>query len=210
MAGLNAFNKNVERYEQWFVENPFAYISELHAVRDLLPADRNGLEIGVGTGRFAGPLGIAKGVEPSRSMTELARKKGIEVFHGVAEHLPFRDGEFDFALMVTTVCFLDDMGMAFEEVHRVVKPGGSFVVGFVDRASPLGKAYQARKDENAFYKDATFYSVGEIVSALQQAGFRSFSYRQTIFHPLAELTAVEPVEEGHGKGSFVAVSGVKK
>lgn len=209
MAGIDAFNKNVNRYEQWFVENPFAYISELHAVRALLPANGSGVEIGVGTGRFAGPLGITKGLEPSRSMAELARKKGLEVFAGVAEHLPFRDEEFDFALMVMTVCFLDDMDMAFAEVRRVVKPGGSFVIGFVDRTSPLGKAYQARKDETAFYKDAAFYSVDEILTSLEKAGFRNFSCRQTIFHPLSELSMVEPVEEGRGKGSFVVICGMR-
>src|SRR5512138_1468145 len=65
VSGINSFNNNVERYEAWFTENPFAYVSELHAVRALLPQG-SGLEIGVGTGRFAAPLGIRKGIEPSR------------------------------------------------------------------------------------------------------------------------------------------------
>ena len=101
----------------------------------------NGIEIGVGTGRFAAPLGVKRGIEPSRPMAELARKKGVEVTSGVAEKLPFGDGEFDFALMVTTVCFLDDMDLAFHEVHRVLRPGGPFLIGFIDRESPLGREY---------------------------------------------------------------------
>ena len=210
MPGVNAFDKNVDRYEQWFVDNPLAYVSELHALRELLPTSGIGIEIGVGTGRFAAPLEIKKGVEPSRSMAEIARKRGIEVIHGVAEHLPFMDGEFDCALMVTTVCFLDDMDMAFQEVRRVLKPGGLFVIGFVDRESPLGTAYQDRKDKSAFYRDATFYSAEDIVSHLQKAGFGEFAFRQTLFRPLAELSGVEPVKEGHGEGSFVVVRGEKK
>jgi SAM-dependent methyltransferase len=210
MSGVSAFDRNVDHYEQWFVDNPLAYVSELRAVRELLPAGGMGIEIGIGTGRFAAPLEIRKGVEPSRAMAELARKKGIEVVPGVAERLPFRDGEFDFCLMVTTVCFLDDMDLAFQEVRRVLKPRGSFVIGFVDRNSPLGKEYQARKDKSAFYKEATFYSVAEIVVHLEKAGFGGFEFRQTLFRPLSEMAEVEPVREGHGDGSFVVVRGVRQ
>ena len=209
MPGVNAFENNVERYEQWFMDNPLAYVSELRMVRELLPTSGSGIEIGLGTGRFAAPLGITKGIEPSRSMAELARKKGIEVIPGVAEHLPFKDKEFGFVLMVTTVCFLDDMEMAFQEVSRVLKPGGSFVIGFVDRDSPLGKEYQKRKDKSAFYQHATFYSTDDIVSHLQRAGFGKLVFRQTLFRPLAEMVEVESAKEGHGQGSFVVVRGEK-
>ena len=209
MPGIPSFDKQVNEYEQWFVDHPLAYVSELHAVRELLPKSGDGIEIGVGTGRFAAPLGIKRGIEPSRPMAELARKKGVEVTSGVAEKLPFRDGEFDFALMVTTVCFLDDMDLAFHEVHRVLRPGGPFIIGFIDRESPLGREYLKRKDKSAFYKDATFYSVNEIVEHLARAGFVDFAFRQTIFGNPVEMEKADPVKEGHGEGSFVVVRGVK-
>lgn len=209
MPGVNGFDKHVERYEAWFLEHPLAYVSELRAVRELVPGG-DGVEIGIGTGRFAAPLGIRKGVEPSRSMAEHARKKGIEVLSGVAENLPYGDGEFDFCLMVTTICFLDDRDLAFQEVRRVLKPGGAFVIGYVDRDGPLGQEYLKRKDGSVFYKDATFYSTEEIAAALTRAGFGDLAFRQTLFGPLADLQEVEPVREGHGEGSFVVVRGMKR
>ena len=206
MPGVNAFSENVNRYEAWFQDHPLAYVSELHAIKALLPKGR-GVEIGIGTGRFAAPLGIAQGVEPSRPMADLARKKGLEVVHGVAEHLPYADSEFDFCLMVTTVCFLDDMDMSFNEAFRIIRPGGALLVAFVDRESALGREYAERKDGSVFYKDATFYSTNEIISRMTRAGFSEFARCQTLFGPLDDLAEVEQVKEGSGEGSFVVVRG---
>jgi hypothetical protein len=48
----------------------------------------------------------------------------------------------------------------------VLKPGGQAVVGLVDRDSPLGTKYQEHKTQHVFYREATFYSVAEVVSYL--------------------------------------------
>ena len=210
MTKTEPFEKHTNQYEQWFEKNRFAYESELRAVKTLLPKNGTGIEIGVGTGRFAAPLGIKLGVEPSREMGNIARQKGIKVLDGVAEELPFDDAQFDFALMVTTICFLDDIEESFKEAFRVLKTNGTFIIGFVDRKSPVGMMYEKHKDENVFYKDATFFSVDEVVSFLKKAGFKDFTFAQTIFSHLNEINNIEPVREGYGEGSFVVISGVKK
>lgn len=102
---ISPFEEQAGEYDDWFSRNPFAYASELQAVRMQLPRRGTGVEIGVGTGRFAGELGIPLGVEPSKSMRKIARERGIAVIGAVAESLPFRDGRFDYVLMVTTLCF---------------------------------------------------------------------------------------------------------
>ncbi|MGY6276416.1 hypothetical protein [Methylomonas sp. MgM2] len=56
-----AFNAHHQRHEAWFEKHRAAYISELLAVRPFVPWQGNGLEIGVGSGRFAGPLGVRSG-----------------------------------------------------------------------------------------------------------------------------------------------------
>jgi ubiquinone/menaquinone biosynthesis C-methylase UbiE len=199
------FEQNSEQYDAWFEKHPFAYQSELEAIRMLLPIPGKGLEIGVGSGLFAAPLGIGIGVDPSIAMAERAQKRGITVVKGVAEALPFKDNEFDTALMVTTVCFLDDIDQAFQEAFRVLKPGGAFIIGFVDRNSVIGKAYEQRKNESLFYKDATFYSVDELLSHLKQAGFSTFSFSQTLFSPIDEMREPHLVKKGCGEGSFVVI-----
>ena len=208
MAKTGAFDSQVDRYEGWFEKNNLAYESQVEAVRSILPAG-SGIEVGVGTGRFAEPLGIKLGVDPSESMREVARKKGIDVVPGVAEDLPFPDESQDFVLMVTVLCFFDDVAEAFTEAHRVLKPGGSLVVAFIDRDTPTGRIYDANKHDSAFYKEATFYSAAEVKDMLVEAGFTSTSYIQTIFKDPREMTEIEPVKEGFGEGVFCIVKAVK-
>lgn len=206
MAKTKPFEEHLLLYEEWFESNRFVYESELFAVKNQLPGGGRGVEIGVGSGRFAVPLGIKIGVEPSVAMRGMARDRGIEVIGGVAEALPFKDYEFEFALMVTTICFLDNTESALKEAYRILKPNGSIMIGFVDKDSLLGKLYLKRRHKSLFYGIATFYSVDEVTNYLRKTGFRDFEFCQTIFKPLKEIHALEPVKEGYGQGSFVVVS----
>ena len=210
MAKIEPFEIFPDRYEEWFEVNRYVYESELQAVRQLLPDGGKGIEVGVGSGRFAAPLGIKLGIEPSAEMRKIAMSKGIGVMEGVAESLPLEDAQFDFVLMVTTICFLDDIDAAFKETSRVLKPEGYFIIGFIDKESPIGQLYQKHKDENPFYKIAIFYSVNEVTQYLKQAGFDSFHFTQTVFHNLPEIKEVEPVKEWYGDGSFVVIRAKKK
>ena len=209
MPRIRPFEENVERYEQWFDRCRFAYESELDAIRELLPRGGQGLEVEAGTGRFAGPLDVRWGVEPSSAMGRRARERGLQVVSGVAERLPFLNGRFDFLLVVVAVCFLDDVYLAFREARRVLRPGGHLLVGFIDRLSPLGRTYEAHREQNVFYRDATFFSTDEIVFFLSQAGFGDLVFRQTIFRHPAEMNEGDPVRQGWGQGSFVVVRGAR-
>jgi SAM-dependent methyltransferase len=72
MAGSTAFDQLSERYDGWFEAHPEVYRIELDAIRDWMPPDvTSALEVGVGTGRFAAPLGIQTGVEPSDAMARV-------------------------------------------------------------------------------------------------------------------------------------------
>ena len=209
MARITPFESHREEYEDWFVKNKFAYQSELDALGEMLPKGK-GIEIGVGSGLFAAPLGITFGVEPSLKMAQLAKKRGIKVVRGIGEQLPIRSGCFDFALMVTTVCFLDDIAAAFKETERILKPNGRFFIGFIDRESPIGREYEKFKQQSVFYRFADFYSVPELIDYLQKAGFGDFRFKQTIFRLLPEIDSREPVKDGWGQGSFVVIEAVKK
>ena len=210
MPRISPFEKYAEQYESWFEKNRWVYEAELRAVKAMMPVAGTGLEIGVGTGRFAGPLGIKDGVEPSKRMRDFAQKQGIQAVDGMAEELPFADSQFDFVLMVTTICFMDDIGKALMEAYRVLSKMGVLIIGFVDRDSKMGRIYMERQKENVFYKEAAFFSVAELVECISRAGFTGLTFNQTIFGALDETAEDEPVKPGYGDGSFVVIRGRKE
>lgn len=209
MSNVNIFDEYAGEYDGWFDTNYWVYQSEVQAVKRFVPQNGKGIEIGVGTGRFSVPFGITVGVEPSGAMAEIARKRGITVYDAKADNLPFDDSTFDFALMVTTICFLEDPLQALKEIRRILCPDGKIIIGMLDKDSPLGNEYDAKKKSSKFYQYAEFYSVNQVLEWLRISGYDHVQVLQTIFHNPEEITALEPVKEGHGEGLFVVISAQK-
>jgi len=203
------FDAHPDRYDNWFDRHEAAYRSELRALQAAWPEESEGLDIGVGTGRFAAPLGIKYGVDPSPAMRERARGRGIAVTGGVAEALPYPDERFDAVLMTTTLCYLDDPETAFREALRVLRPGGAFVIGFIDRDGPLGRRYEEQRDESVFYEPAHFHAAREVIRLLEATGFEDIRAWQTLFADPETMAEPGPVREGHGEGGFAVLRGVK-
>jgi len=204
---MNPYEQQCNAYDDWFDRHPEKYASELAAIAEFVPFGAGGIEIGVGTGRFASPLGITVGVEPSAGMAELAKQRGINIIAGKAENLPLANESYDFALSVTSICFFSNPKLALQEIHRIIKPKGHLVIAFVDKDSKLGKQYQERKAAgHNFYKVASFYSTEEIKKMLSVVGFSRFEIKQTLFNS-AEI--VEQPKDGYGEGSFVVIKAYK-
>jgi ubiquinone/menaquinone biosynthesis C-methylase UbiE len=209
MSKTKPFDEHPVEYEQWFSDNHYVFESELEAIRRVIPEKGKGIEIGIGSGIFAIPLGINEGIEPSKVMREKALQRGLKVIDGVAEYLPLADKSYDFALMVTTICFVDNISRSFAETHRILKNDGILILGFVDRDSPVGKLYLDSKEKSIFYKDAVFYSTEEVYKYLWENNFSIVKTSQTVFGHLYEVTSTQMPENGYGKGSFVVIKAKK-
>ena len=212
MSHKEIFDQNVAEYEKWYEDYPKVYQSELAAIREhftKLPENIRGIEVGLGTGRFAFPLGIKEGVEPASGMAEKAIERGIEVIKGLAERLPYGDLQFDFVLFVT-ICHLDSLKNALAETHRVLKHKGTVLIGFLDKEGSVAKQYLEKRHRSTFFAKANFFSVDRVQALLKQAGFKDLEFNQTIFGDLEEIDEVQIPQPGFGEGSFVVVKATKK
>ena len=102
-------------------------INELpYALADLVAGGRRVVDIGCGHGRNRALVeqngGEWVGVEPFEG--------GAHTVVASAEDLPFEDASFDVAIMDAVLEHIPDVGKAFAELGRVLKPGGQFV-GYV-------------------------------------------------------------------------------
>lgn len=135
------------------------------------------LEIGFGGGLTLPSLlegaAFVAGVDRSPDVVRRAKSKFSEAIaggradfrEGSVEALPFGAGSFAKVCTVNTVYFWSALGAGCSEIHRVLKPGGRVVIGFLPKE---------RMDQMGFPKDIfTSRSPDEVVAALAQAGFNS-------------------------------------
>ncbi|MCI4323438.1 MAG: class I SAM-dependent methyltransferase [Thermoplasmata archaeon] len=128
---------------------------EVGAVAEMLGGGGALLEAGVGTGRYAIPLGAhgfsVTGIDLSLPMMEKARAKGLRRLARADLHrLPFRDESFDAALAVHVLQLIPDPIRGLRELarvtrHRVVAlqpegPGSGSSRGFRSRYRELAAA----------------------------------------------------------------------
>lgn len=204
----DVFDKYYKKYDAWYDKHKFAFLSELEAIRKVLPRNEKGLEIGVGTGRFASRLGIKYGVDPSENMLKIAKKRGIDVHRAQGERLPFDSSFLDYIAIIITLCFVKDPIEVLIEAKRVLKKRGKIIIGIIDKDSFLGRFYQGEK--SLFYRQAHFFGVKEVANLLKMSGFGRITYYQTIYKFPDKMNLVEKPKKGFGKGGFVVISAKKK
>jgi ubiquinone/menaquinone biosynthesis C-methylase UbiE len=184
---VEVFERAAGRYDAWFesARGRAIFESEVRCLGQLsagLP--HPWLEVGVGTGRFAGALGIEVGIDPAVAALHYARGRGLRVAGALGQALPLRDGQFGGVFVIVTVCFADDPLGLLQEARRVVARSGAVVLGIVPAGSPWGRSYAAKgRGGHLFYSCARFFSLSELQGLAYAAGLRFERAASTLFQP---------------------------
>lgn len=111
-------------------------------------AFRTAVDVGCGEGRFCRMMQSAGvrtiGIDPTEELIRQARRRDPagEYCVAMAEALPLDDGTMDLAVAYLTLIDISDLRAAVAEVHRVLRPGGMFLIAnlqsFNTAADPVG------------------------------------------------------------------------
>lgn len=211
MKSRSDFNEYVDRYDRWYEKNKFAYLSEVAAIEHLMPKSGLGLEVGVGTGRFASVLKIPFGIDLAKRSLKITRRRGVRVVLASGKNLPFKDRVFDYVWMIIALSFFQNPKQALYEVHRILKQEGRIIIGLVDKNSFLGALYQKRRTKgHPFFREViVFFAPHEVTAHLKECGFKNFEIYQTLFKLPKKIKHVQEPMKGYGKGGFVVVGAMK-
>ena len=130
--GYEAYDKYAAQYDAWFIKNGNVLETEATLVARTLKDAGKVLSIGCGSGLFEMLLKkhwgitVTDGIEPSVSMAEIARKRGMDITIGTAEEVGAHelDGQYDTLLFNGCPCYINDLGKAFANTSRFLRKGG--------------------------------------------------------------------------------------
>ena len=154
------------------------------------------LDVGCGGGAtlkrllLRSPKGKVYGIDISEESVAKAKKVNkdlldsqVFVEQGSADSLPWEDQTFDVVTAVETVYFWPDLPKCFQEVKRVLKPGGQFAI--------MLEVIESNSGWTNVVDGMTVYPPEQLKDMMEQAGFSD-------------------VEVFRKKPSYATITGVKK
>lgn len=125
------------------------------------------LDVGCGIGDMVSYRAQTIGVDINPKAVAYCRSRGLIVEQMQSDRLPFPDGAFEGAVLDNVLEHLEKPEQLLAEVRRVVRTGGSFVVGV-----PGEGGYASDPDHKHHYPETT------LIRCVESSGFQV----STVFH----------------------------
>lgn len=132
------------------------------------------LDLGCGTGRIIQMLkesgAEVVALDISEKMVNATKRKfpDIECVVGDSENLPFEDGSFDMVLGLFWIVHLGDLRLSFDEVYRVLKNGGRFILSNINQKK--APKLTTKSGENIVI-ESYYHMPKKVVEALEYSYF---------------------------------------
>lgn len=228
------FDEYADQYDSWFLKNKNVLDSEVALLAHCLQNPGRALSVGCGSGLFEKMLqqdygiSIREGIEPAEGMRIIAGKRGMDVRRGTAEDADMGNGDYDTILFNGTPSYIADLKKAFKNAYRGLKPAGRILVLDVPKESSYALLYNLGRQigtwAHPFFSGATpvnVYPIEFVMAAnwrttpekaalLQEVGFHSLTYAQTLTrHPVYSNLQKEEPTPGYDRGDYVCICAVK-
>ena len=220
-----------EEYDAWR-NSPLGMITERIEQKTVfdLAGDLRGkrvLDLGCGDGSYsiraarneAHVVGVDLSAAMLRAAQSHAKDTGVSVewCRASAESLPFSSESFDIVIAVTLLCFVKEPQRAAREASRVLRLGGSLVIGELGRYSSWALSRRLRAWLGSpRWRNTHFWTTNELLELLEQAGLRVRASRGCVYFPPISLAAQILGEYddafsffGQVGAAFIAVKGDK-
>lgn len=189
---IDDWKTKAENYNKirWIKDKKLLNIFYDNLYKDI-PKESKILEIGIGTGELTKfvkeknelsemPASYI-GIDSSPSMLSHVKDKDIEIITGDAHRLSFVDNSFDVVIMRGVLHYLENPQTVFNEIFRVLKSGGQFILCeeiaqsddffadwlYINRGAKEG----VQKKDRTYFKTA-LYRKNDIINFLHNAGFK--------------------------------------
>lgn len=142
-----------------------------------LRASDHVLDVGCGGGANIAKLlkictgGFVAGIDYSEESLKYSRKKNINnldknciIKFGSASNIPFKDNSFDVVTAFETIYFWPNLKNDFQEIRRVLKPNGQFMICCED-GDPVNDKWSAK------IEGMRVYSIEQLEGFLKDTGF---------------------------------------
>lgn len=130
------------------------------------------VDLAGGTGRAASAVAVPHRLVVDAAAGMLRRVPAeISAVRGDARAIPLADETADAVVIVDALHHLPDPDRVFEEVHRVLRPGGVLVVREFDRGTVRGRLLAAA--EHLVGMQSTFFTASALADRLEAAGYEA-------------------------------------
>lgn len=129
-------------------------------------------------------------VDRSSAILEAAQQRSEDCQERIAwclaaaEALPFDANRFDLVLAVTTLCFVKNPQRTIQEAARVLRPGGSLIIGELGRYSLWAVSRKIRGWlGSSTWRGIHFWTFRTLRKLSRQSQLQFYSRRPAVYYP---------------------------